>query len=457
MKKWYTILFCCLILALCGTCNRDVTAKGTQVQKRTKQESQIGFVIKNKQIELHIEDEAKIRLRFAHGRKQKVKFRSMNRKIATVNRKGIVTGKKPGTAVIKVTDQRRRVRKCKVIVTQGYTLSFEQEQVALKVGQMVSNKAVMSHPLREKIFYESSNEQVATVDEDGNILARKAGQVIVTAEGLQNRTQCLVTVTDDIYNDMATFTAHRGYRERKYKENTMSAFQNAVQNGFRGIETDIRVTADGEFVLAHDACIWQCGYTCPKDLVNPIERNGSIALLTYEELDRLTDGRIARLSDYLDYVKNTGVHSYLEIKTLLAYDYPTVDMVGGDDGDLLYRRQTYQVKRLLTMIYERGMTEQVTISGFHTDYLELVRRQDSKIAIQYTIGTKNIDIAYLKQYNFGVDMPLQWATPDILQECKKNHIRLGVYCADTREDMFAAVKMQVDNIMSNKCLFSIRQ
>ena len=45
--------------------------------------------------------------------------------------------------------------------------------------------------------------------------------------------------------------AHRGYR--KYaQDNTISAFDKAILAGARGIECDIRLTADNKVVVSHD-------------------------------------------------------------------------------------------------------------------------------------------------------------------------------------------------------------
>lgn len=45
--------------------------------------------------------------------------------------------------------------------------------------------------------------------------------------------------------------SHRGYHE-SLPENTMAAFQAAVEIGVDGIETDVRLSADGQPVLYHD-------------------------------------------------------------------------------------------------------------------------------------------------------------------------------------------------------------
>ena len=48
--------------------------------------------------------------------------------------------------------------------------------------------------------------------------------------------------------------AHRGFSE-KYPENTMEAFRAAIELDVDEIETDVRVTADGELVLIHDETV----------------------------------------------------------------------------------------------------------------------------------------------------------------------------------------------------------
>ena len=45
--------------------------------------------------------------------------------------------------------------------------------------------------------------------------------------------------------------AHRGYSDL-FPENTMSAFEKAVNSSLEGIETDVQMTIDGELLLLHD-------------------------------------------------------------------------------------------------------------------------------------------------------------------------------------------------------------
>ena len=54
-----------------------------------------------------------------------------------------------------------------------------------------------------------------------------------------------------------------GHRGGRYEvdENTLSAFQTSYKRGIRSFETDIRLTADNELLIIHDASLKRtCGF-----------------------------------------------------------------------------------------------------------------------------------------------------------------------------------------------------
>lgn len=77
--------------------------------------------------------------------------------------------------------------------------------------------------------------------------------------------------------------AHRG-RHADVPENTIAAFAAAESEGLAGVETDVRVTADGELVLFHDRA-------------SPDGR--TVAAATREELSRAAGYEVPLLADAL--------------------------------------------------------------------------------------------------------------------------------------------------------------
>ena len=72
--------------------------------------------------------------------------------------------------------------------------------------------------------------------------------------------------------------AHRG-ASASHPENTMEAFRAAIEMGVDQIETDVRITADGELVLIHDATVDRT-----------TNGTGKVAQMTLAELKALDAG-----------------------------------------------------------------------------------------------------------------------------------------------------------------------
>ena len=92
-------------------------------------------------------------------------------------------------------------------------------------------------------------------------------------------------------NNNIYVAAHRGWNER-YPENTMEAFRAAADLGVDQIETDVRLTKDGELVLFHDDTL---------DRVT--DGSGRVIDHTYAELKLLKvkgSGNIPTLTEFLD-------------------------------------------------------------------------------------------------------------------------------------------------------------
>jgi len=77
---------------------------------------------------------------------------------------------------------------------------------------------------------------------------------------------------------------HRGVMGEGPTENTMAAFQAAAELGVDGIETDVRLTADGRLVLFHDR----------------LAANGEpVATLSHAELETAEEGHVPSVAEVL--------------------------------------------------------------------------------------------------------------------------------------------------------------
>ena len=108
----------------------------------------------------------------------KVTFKSSNKKVATVNSKGVITGKKAGKAVITV----KVCKYTKKLTVKVKKPSFKlvKSSVKLKKGKKTTIR-VKAAPV-SKVTYKTSNKKVATVNSKGVVTAKKKGTAKITVK-----------------------------------------------------------------------------------------------------------------------------------------------------------------------------------------------------------------------------------------------------------------------------------
>ncbi len=136
-----------------------------------------------------------------------VKYKSSNKKVATVSSKGIVTGKKAGKATITVTSRKNKKVKKTVKITvknmKPTSLNLSPSSLSLTVGDKAETKtAVKPAGVYCPITYSSSNPSVASVDKSGKVTAKAPGTAVVTAKAKEKSSKgkylsktCKVTVS----------------------------------------------------------------------------------------------------------------------------------------------------------------------------------------------------------------------------------------------------------------------
>ena len=143
---------------------------------------------------------------------------------------------------------------------------------------------------------------------------------------------------------MSKIFAHRGF-SGKYPENTMLAFEKAVELGVDGIELDVHLTKDNELVIIHD-----------EDIKRTCDGEGLVKDMTLEELKKFDASATFRgvyginpiptLREYFELVKDTPIITNIELKTGV-YEYHTIE------------QRTYD------LIKEYGLEDRIIFSSFN--------------------------------------------------------------------------------------------
>ena len=223
--------------------------------------------------------------------------------------------------------------------------------------------------------------------------------------------------------------AHRG-ASGYAPENTLPAFQRAIEQKADGFELDVQMTKDGEIVVIHDETIdrtsdgkgWVKDYT----LAELRKFNYNKTHPEYEHAD------IPTMREVFELVKPTNLVINIEIKTGIVF-YPIEE-------------------KLLALTKEFGMEERVFYSSFNHYTVKKIHELDPSTVVGFLYADGPIDMpAYGEKH--GVNAlhlalyNLQY--PGFVKECKKRGLKLHVWTVNEEKYVKMCMDAQTDSVITN--------
>lgn len=180
--------------------------------------------------------------------------------------------------------------------------------------------------------------------------------------------------------------AHRGWSSH-YPENTLLAFEKALELGVDQLETDLHLSADGELVLIHDT-----------KLDRTTNGTGPVCEQTLAQLKQLDAG-----SWKGEQFAGLQIPTFIEFMELVK-DHPTITLdvelkvYPKDRGDKAYEA----CDKALAIIDQYGFTDRVVInswSGKLNDYI--FQKYGTKYRQHLYYPVHNMHERTLKDYSYG--------------------------------------------------------
>ena len=189
-----------------------------------------------------------------------VKWSSSNAEVAAVDSNGKVTAKKAGTAVITATSSNRKTASCTVTVKQkeiaitGISLNKSTTSITEGESETLTATITPSNATGDKtVKWSSSNAEVAAVDSNGKVTAKKAGTAVITATSSNRKTaSCTVTVKQkDTYTGLRDVNGTLTYFTNGQADKTYTGFVSYAGNNYYVINGVVdtsytNVTYDGK-------------------------------------------------------------------------------------------------------------------------------------------------------------------------------------------------------------------
>ncbi len=214
-------------------------------------------------------------------------------------------------------------------------------------------------------------------------------------------------------DDPIYLTAHRGITAVA-PENSLPAYEKAVELGFYSAECDIRLTKDGHWVLLHNDDVNGrfCQFGEVEDMtleeVRKLRFKNGSNFWAYENLGMPT------LEEYLDVFVGSKTRPQIEIKS--------------ENFDMLHT--------ILEAVEAKGLTEQSIIISFDLEQLKAIRKLNSKIELWYLID--KIDEKNIAE---AKELGNTWLSPNLaandkasIQLAVDNGIGLSFWTVNTVED-----------------------
>lgn len=226
-------------------------------------------------------------------------------------------------------------------------------------------------------------------------------------------------------------TAHRGY-SAKYPENTMAAFEGAVEAGADWIELDIHQSRDGQIFVMHD-----------RNFRRTTGVNKNAWELDFDEIAQLDAGsyfsktyageKIPLLSEVLEFAKEKEICLNIELK-------PT-------------GHETEFEKGVVDLIRESEMVEQCVVTSQEYRVLEKIKSLDEDIRTVYVMGLAYGNVDRLEDAD-AFSIEASSVTKRMVSRVHNAGKQIFVWTVNTESGIRRMLDLKVDNIITNRVILA---
>jgi glycerophosphoryl diester phosphodiesterase len=226
-------------------------------------------------------------------------------------------------------------------------------------------------------------------------------------------------------------------------ENTRAAFINGANAGAWGLECDIRVTADGTFVVSHDASYKRLGG--PETEIADMTTEAVLSTRLTSKRHGITyAGTPCTLGEFLDICKEYDVVPVIEVKVCTSIHSNTkAENEPVFDG----------IPALINLIDQKGMTDKAVIISFMPGVVEFIHRHYPDVTVQVLAGDEDGTIMewveWCKQYKMDLDVVHTIVTKEAVDAMHAAGLKVNVWTVDKVEDFNRVKAMGVDYITTN--------
>lgn len=276
---------------------------------------------------------------------QKVSWKSKNRKIAAVNKKGEITGVSLGTTYVTVTSKadKKKQATCRIVVKAAPVkkVQMKNSSVQIEVGKSktMTYSIKPAYAVNQAVKWTTSNKKVATVSAKGKVTVKKKGKAVITCiskENSKKRASCTVTGVVKAQSVKLQYNAYRVLNHVRVKLSATVLPQTTTNKSITWMSSDpdiVKVSQSGNIKgkkagVATITAVTENGHraTC-KVTVAKVEDEAA-AIVGITEADALVKG--IQITNHRP-IRNMLTGTYYSVTGIIASVYPlshvTVEVV----------------------------------------------------------------------------------------------------------------------------------
>ncbi|MBP5579909.1 MAG: glycerophosphoryl diester phosphodiesterase membrane domain-containing protein [Ruminococcus sp.] len=223
-------------------------------------------------------------------------------------------------------------------------------------------------------------------------------------------------------------TAHRGF-SKKAPENTLPAFQSAMDYGADFIELDVQLTRDDQLVVIHD-----------DKLDRTTDGKGLVKNYTYEELTRLSAGSWFGKENEFDDVKIPLLSEVLDLVGKNIMLNIEIKKSGNPKAT---------AEKVVEMIEEYGIVNSCYITSFSYPALKKVKQLNPKIKTAFIANLATSTSYAQLPYIDAVSKNHLFVNQSVVNTAHHHGKRVFVWTVNRQSEMQKMMALGVDNIITD--------
>ena len=312
--------------------------------------------------------------------------------------------------------------------------------LAKALMRLINRRAAAEQLLRSLLPLAQRLDATAEVNEIQDLLNNKNKNVNIMTLLKSIFTAALIIV-GSLGMNAQLIVGHRG--SQWGVENTRAAFINGANAGAWGLECDIRVTADGTFVVSHDDNYKRLGGAETK-IADMSTQDVLATRLTSKRHGVTYAGSPCTLGEFLDICKEYDVVPVVEVKVCTTIHSNTkAENEPVFDG----------IPALINLIDQKGLADKVVIISFMPGVVDFIHRHYPDITVQVLAGDEDGTIMewveWCKQYKMDLDVDHTIVTKEAVDAMHEAGLKVNVWTVDGVEDFERVKAMGVDFITTN--------